>query len=187
MSTISRVAPAVTALQDTPAAGGSYEVQRGDSLPRIAADHGVTLDALLAANPQVRNPDVIYPGSRLQLPQGAGLMHVGESVYLPEPLSNTVADLLPGPTHGLLHDIPLLALYRFDPTWRRDTYQAAVRLQSIITTAEAPRQDSDAPEGMPLLDPRNERAIDRKERMWGKASPQGHGAPDGEAAPRAGD
>lgn len=148
MNTVSRVAPAVTAFDNAPPAGRSYEVQRGDTLDRIAADQGLTLDALLAANPLLRDTD---------------LLHVGERLYLPEPLSDGVADLMPEPTHGLLHAVPLLALYRLDPTWRRDTYQEAVRLQSLILSADAPRQD-DAPEGMPLPDARSERTVDRRER-----------------------
>ncbi|MGV8930833.1 MAG: LysM peptidoglycan-binding domain-containing protein [Luteimonas sp.] len=54
----------------------SYTIQRGDALSVIAQRHGVSLSALLAANPQVRNPDVIYPGDRLEIPgqasSGAG-------------------------------------------------------------------------------------------------------------------
>ena len=50
----------------------SYTVQRGDTLSEIAAESGVSLGALLAANPQVRNPDVIYPGQQLQIPGGGG-------------------------------------------------------------------------------------------------------------------
>ncbi|MDR7298988.1 LysM repeat protein [Pelomonas aquatica] len=146
MTTISRVTPAVTALQDTPPAGRRYEVQHGDSLDRIAADHGVALDALLAANPQLHSPD---------------LVHVGESLYLPEPLSNTVADLLPEPTHGLLHDIPLLALYRFDPSWRRDTYDAAVRVGNAVLTSGRPFFDHVAPEGTLRRDGRREFVADR--------------------------
>jgi spore coat assembly protein SafA len=48
-----------------------YTVQRGDTLSEIAKDHGVSLRSLLAANPQVRNPDVIYPGQHINIPGGA--------------------------------------------------------------------------------------------------------------------
>ena len=47
-----------------------YTIQRGDTLSAIAARHGVSLGALEAANPQVRNPNVIYPGDRLTIPSG---------------------------------------------------------------------------------------------------------------------
>jgi uncharacterized protein (TIGR02594 family) len=70
MTTVSRATSTHNAAaNDAPPPGGSYEVQHGDSLQKIAADHGVSLKSLLAANPQVRNPDVIYPGSKLHLPE----------------------------------------------------------------------------------------------------------------------
>jgi spore coat assembly protein SafA len=56
------------AAQDTQA---SYTIQRGDTLSAIARQHGVSLSELLAANPQVRNPNVIYPGDKLDLPSSA--------------------------------------------------------------------------------------------------------------------
>ncbi|MFG6460749.1 LysM peptidoglycan-binding domain-containing protein [Roseateles sp. DXS20W] len=62
--------------------GPGVVVQRGDSLHRIAAEHGVSLQALLAANPQLRNPDVIYPGMRLQLPDtGRYVVRPGDTLH----------------------------------------------------------------------------------------------------------
>jgi LysM repeat protein len=43
-------------------------VRRGDTLSDIAARHGVSLQALIDANPQLADPDVIFPGQRLALP-----------------------------------------------------------------------------------------------------------------------
>ena len=54
-----------------PAAGRSYTVQRGDTMSGIAARHGVSLAALTAANPQIRNPNLIHPGQKINIP-GAG-------------------------------------------------------------------------------------------------------------------
>ncbi|RAK82800.1 chitinase [Aspergillus fijiensis CBS 313.89] len=48
----------------------TYTIASGDTLWKIAQDHGVTLDALKAANPQLTNPDLIYPGQELQIPSG---------------------------------------------------------------------------------------------------------------------
>jgi len=53
----------------TPPAGGStYTVVAGDTLSGIAAAQGVTLAALLAANPQITNPDVINVGDVINIP-----------------------------------------------------------------------------------------------------------------------
>ncbi|WNL46593.1 LysM peptidoglycan-binding domain-containing protein [Dyella sp. BiH032] len=53
-------------------AGGSYTVRSGDTMSGIAARHGVSLSALLAANPQIANPNRIYPGQVIHLPGGSG-------------------------------------------------------------------------------------------------------------------
>ena len=157
MTTVSRTAPTAAGFHDTPPpAGRSYEVQHGDSLHRIAAEHGVSLAALLAANPQVRNPDVIYPGARLNLPeQGADarytvrpgdtlqhvaadhgltlkallaanpqvhnpdVIHVGDALHLP-PLGDLAATLpvgSSGPLRGLLNT--LMPVYTLDPSYRQ--------------------------------------------------------------------
>lgn len=42
-----------------------YVVVRGDNLSRIAARHGLTLSQLLAMNPQIKNPNRIYPGQQI--------------------------------------------------------------------------------------------------------------------------
>lgn len=43
-------------------------VRSNDTLSGIAARNGLSVDALLRANPQLRNPDLIHPGMRLNLP-----------------------------------------------------------------------------------------------------------------------
>ena len=51
--------------------GSTYSVQRGDNLTHIARDHGVSLEALEAANPQIRDRNLIHPGEQINLPAGA--------------------------------------------------------------------------------------------------------------------
>jgi lipoprotein-anchoring transpeptidase ErfK/SrfK len=58
------------ALAAPEAAGGTYVVQRGDTLSRIAARYGVTTSALAVAN-GIRNPNLIYTGQVLRIPGGA--------------------------------------------------------------------------------------------------------------------
>lgn len=47
---------------------GIYTVRKGDTLWGISARFGVSLSGLLAANPQIRNPNLIYPGEKVTLP-----------------------------------------------------------------------------------------------------------------------
>jgi len=47
-------------------------VKTGETLSGIAAERGVSLDALLRANPQIVNPNLIRPGQTLTLPAGGG-------------------------------------------------------------------------------------------------------------------
>ena len=45
-----------------------YTVKKGDTLWGIAGRYGVALTDLIAANPQIKNPNLIYPGDRVTLP-----------------------------------------------------------------------------------------------------------------------
>jgi LysM repeat protein len=49
-------------------AASFYTVRRGDTLDRIARRNDTTVDALLAENQHIRNPNRIYPGMRIVLP-----------------------------------------------------------------------------------------------------------------------
>jgi hypothetical protein len=44
-------------------------IQKGQTLSGIAKQQGTTLDALLKANPSIKNPNLIYAGSALSLPE----------------------------------------------------------------------------------------------------------------------
>src|SRR6266498_1088326 len=56
-----------------PTSGGTYIVQPGDTLAKIAARTGCTLSSILAANPQIQNPSLIYAGQVINLPAGANV------------------------------------------------------------------------------------------------------------------
>ena len=47
---------------------GRYTVQPGDTMFLIAQRFGVSLDALIAANPHISNPSVLFPGDVLCVP-----------------------------------------------------------------------------------------------------------------------
>ena len=52
---------------------------RGDCLWNIARQHNVSLQALIAANPQIKNPDLIYPGDSVKVPGGGSSSSSGTS------------------------------------------------------------------------------------------------------------
>jgi len=54
-------------VNNPPPQQGTYVVQRGDWLSRIAQRFGVSLAAMLQANP-LMNPNLIYPGQVLIIP-----------------------------------------------------------------------------------------------------------------------
>lgn len=53
-----------------PTTGSKYTVQKGDTLGKIAARTGISLSSLLAVNPQIYNPSLIYVGQVINLPAG---------------------------------------------------------------------------------------------------------------------
>lgn len=46
----------------------SYSVQSGDTLWKIAAKNQVGVSEIIAQNPQLKNPTLIYPGQKLYIP-----------------------------------------------------------------------------------------------------------------------
>ena len=53
----------------------AYLIKPGDTLSGIAASHGAKLAAVEAANPQIKNFNVIYPGQTIKLPKGSSASH----------------------------------------------------------------------------------------------------------------
>lgn len=47
---------------------GTYTVVAGDTMWKIATKYGISLNTLLAANPQVVNSGLIYPGQIINIP-----------------------------------------------------------------------------------------------------------------------
>jgi LysM repeat protein len=61
--------------------GGNYTIRWGDTLGNIAAANGISLYALLAANPQIWNANLIFPGQVITIP---GISYpVAPPIYVP--------------------------------------------------------------------------------------------------------
>jgi len=58
--------PAPTTAQTTQPT--SYKIQSGDTLSALARKYGTTVSALMAANPQITDPNKIYAGANLNIP-----------------------------------------------------------------------------------------------------------------------
>lgn len=52
-----------------PAFGLSHTVVKGDTMWKLAVKYQVGTSEIISANPQISNPDLIYPGQSLTIPQ----------------------------------------------------------------------------------------------------------------------
>jgi spore coat assembly protein SafA len=75
---------------------GEYTVVKGDTLWAIARRHGVGLQELIAANPQIANPDLIYPGDQINLPGGSKSVSHGPG---PRPGAPATSGPVDAPSH----------------------------------------------------------------------------------------
>jgi LysM repeat protein len=55
-------------IPDTGTGERTYTVRRGDTLSTVAARYGSTVSAITQRNPQITNPDLIYPGQVIIVP-----------------------------------------------------------------------------------------------------------------------
>src|SRR5437868_5207558 len=74
----------------------SYRIQSGDTLWAISRRYGTTVDALLQANPQITNRNLIYTGRSLNIPGKSDSFDAGQRPSRP---SKTGGDTF-APTKG---------------------------------------------------------------------------------------
>ena len=55
-----------------PAGSSEYAIKPGDTLNKIAQSNGTTVDAIMKANPQIKDPNKISAGAKLNLPSKDG-------------------------------------------------------------------------------------------------------------------
>jgi spore coat assembly protein SafA len=66
-----------------PTTASVYRVLPGDTMSAIAYRNNVTLDALISANPQISDPNLIYPGQSLQIPPPMVVIPItGQRIYI---------------------------------------------------------------------------------------------------------
>ncbi|MFY9223123.1 MAG: TIGR02594 family protein [Blastocatellia bacterium] len=56
----------------TNSSSNTYTVKKGDTLSEIAKDAGVSLSSVIKSNPQIKNPNLIYPGQQINMPSAGG-------------------------------------------------------------------------------------------------------------------
>jgi LysM repeat protein len=71
-----------------------YIVARGDTLRSLAARFGSTVDSIVASNPDITNPNVIYEGQRLTIYTGGST----PPPTTPPPPSGSIYYVVPGDT-----------------------------------------------------------------------------------------
>jgi LysM repeat protein len=62
--------------------GDTYVVRAGDTMRKIAQACGITLQSLIAANPEVINPNLIFPGQVLRTKPGVVIPPTGGQTYI---------------------------------------------------------------------------------------------------------
>ena len=58
-----------------------YKIQPNDNLLNIAERSGTTLSQLISANPQISNPDMIYIGEKIDIPDYQYIVLPGDNLY----------------------------------------------------------------------------------------------------------
>lgn len=66
----------------TSTCGDTYTVKRGDYLSKIARTCGVSLETIIAANPEIKNLNVIYPGQVIRLKTDLTIPVTGGTTYV---------------------------------------------------------------------------------------------------------
>ena len=75
--------------------GLTHTVSSGDTLSEIAQTYGVSLQELIAANPQIANPNRIYPGDEVNVPAGTYEIQAGDTLSsIADRLGTTVSELV---------------------------------------------------------------------------------------------
>lgn len=112
-----------------------HTVQYGDMLSALALQYGIPLQQLIQANPQVLNPDLIYPGDQIQLPGADGTPAPSGEITLASNQAPPQLELN-GPVAGAANGVSAAQLMQIVPTLGAD--QAPAIAQNLnVAMAEA--------------------------------------------------
>lgn len=114
---MTQVSAAAASPVSSSSADGSYDVpiKWGDTLSELAVTHGVSVDALMRANPQIADPDLIYAGEMLTIPGGGFRGGAGPSEGVDGPAGT------PGGGTGNVYDVARQYLGRNASDLKTDT------------------------------------------------------------------
>jgi spore coat assembly protein SafA len=108
-----------------------HTVIPGDTLWQIARDNNVSLDALIAANPQFDNPDLIFPGDKVTIPSSQQTTNDGEPTVQATTLTNDeTADEVEATQVGSLTSTPTEENQRFD--WVESSDESIAQAQQMF-------------------------------------------------------
>lgn len=112
-----------------------YTVRRGDTLYSIARGHGVGLPRLMAANPQIANPNRIFPGQTVVIPaDGRQMGEVTVNGYVTDASDSTLNATLPYLTFLSPFSYRSDMAGNLTPTFNLDlTLSAAHRTANLLT------------------------------------------------------
>ena len=119
-----------------------HTVRRGDTLYALARNYGVTLPRLLAANPQITNPDRIYPGQTVVIPEvGQKPRGITVNGYMTDASEETLNASLPYLTFLSPFSFRTDTLGNLTPTFHLDTaLSGGQRTANLLTLTNLPEE-----------------------------------------------
>ncbi len=136
-----------------PSGLGLYIVQPGDTLSAIAERHDMTLDALLALNPSIQDPNRIFPGQRITVARVEGDEKLIMTISPPLNLPIMIAEYQLDPSNYQIFSHPRLGKITITGGYMEPyghfpkSEQKAIFLDGTLKTLPADRRDGGRNDG----------------------------------------
>ncbi|NLW46877.1 MAG: SafA/ExsA family spore coat assembly protein [Firmicutes bacterium] len=122
--------------------GKTYQVVRGDTMYEIASRNGISLENLIRANPQITNPNLIYPGQEICIPSPQIVApFVEEPMPLPQPMPTPARPIMPIPCPTPSVPLPISPPMPCPPMERERMPMAPMPFYIQIPWEECPYRD----------------------------------------------